>query len=332
MLDFVVDQLYLILVAAFAVASFAIMRSRRREQRSRGTVGLAGVRTAAIASVVSVVVLALVTIVVVLTLGGLIRAATGSAYSAAAPPTIDPASQARDILFGLLWLMSIPGVTFVAVLDLYAISPPGPNDPRAAQRYAVIATLFSFLLLAGALFVPVLVDEANASAAERDAEQAFVQLRHDIEARSAGLSMVVDVVDADLGGPTQNGRIVEHLTLDITVRSATDIELRTVGDQNLRLESEGPRADGTTYGTNAVIYLDWGELPAHMPAGFNATYRLEVPIAPEDQRKTDPAATGSWKAVLGLQDRSPGPARVTSMGRLELRYETATSFIVSDTQ
>jgi hypothetical protein len=334
--DLVVDQLYLITVAVFAVASFGIiLRSRRRRPPSSDRVGLAGLRTAVLASIVPVAILALVLLIVALTLGGLIGTFAGSGYTAPTPPTVDPVSRARDNLIGLLWLVSIPGVTFLAVLDLYAIWPPGSEDAGAAKRYAVRGTLFSLFLLGVGLLAPVLFDEAAASSAKRDAEVAFDQLQRDIEARSAALSVEVTVVDAGLGAGTKNGRVVEHLTLDVRVRSTTDIELRQgadgIGQQVMWLQADGLRADGII-GTLARVDIDWEELPVHMPAGFDTTYRIEVPIKRSEQfDATNPAATGSWRLIMYLQDRSPGPERLTSMGLRELDYETRTDFTVADT-
>lgn len=335
--DLAVDQLYLITVAVFAVASFGIiLRSRRRQPSSSGRVGLAGLRTAVLASIVPVVILALVLFMVALTLGGLIGTFAGSGYAAPTSPTVDPASWARDNFIGFLGLIAIPGVTFLAVLDLYAIWPPGSEDSGAAKRYAVRGTFFSLLLLGVGLLVPVVMDEAARSGAKRDAAEAFDQLQRDIEARSAALSVEVTVVDAGLGASTKNGRIVEHLTLDVRVRSTTDIELRQgedgIGQQVLWLQADGLRADGLN-GTLARVDVDWKELPVHMPSGFDTTYRLEVPIKSAEQfDDTNPAATGSsWTLNMYLQDRSPGPERKTSMGLRELDYETETSFTVSET-
>jgi hypothetical protein len=141
---FVVDQLYLITVAVFAVASLWIIGwSHRRQPPPSGRVGLAGLRTAALASVVPVAVLLLLLLIVLAAFGGLIGAITGSGYATPAPPTEDPGSGARDNLIALLWLVSIPGVTFLAVLDLYAIRPSGRQNHAAdAKSFAVVGPTF----------------------------------------------------------------------------------------------------------------------------------------------------------------------------------------------
>jgi hypothetical protein len=330
-LDFVGDQLYLVTVAAFAVASLGIISwSRRRQPRSSGRFGLAGLRTAAIASVVSVVILALLLIIGLNLIGGLV----GSGYTTSTPQPVDPAGLARDSIIGLLWLVSIPGVTFLAVLDLYAVRPPRPEDQAGvAKWYAVLGTLCSLLLMGGALLVPVLIDDAAASAAAskaaRDAREETDNHTREVEARSAGLALEVSVVDAELGAPTDGGKIVEQLTLDITVRSATEIELRQgpdgFGSNGLLLDP----AYAPDAGYTPPMSLELKGLPTVIPAGFSATYRLDVPVdgtLPE----ADPVTTGPWSARLVLYDRSPGRTFKTSVGSITLWYETSTDFTVFD--
>jgi hypothetical protein len=327
-LDFVRDQLYLIAVGIFAVASFGIISwSRRRQLRSSGRFGLAGLRTAAIASVAAVVILALV----LLPIGWLVSRLT---YPTSTPQPMDPAVLALDAIVGLLWLVSIPGVTFLAVLDLYAVRPPRlENQAGAAKSYAVLGTLCSLLLMGGALLVPALIDGAAASAAARDAQEETASHTREVKARSAGLALEVTVVDAELGAPTENGKFVEQLTLDITVRSATEIELRQ-GDNGLG--SNGLLLDpayAPDAGYTPPMYLDLKELPTHIPAGFNATYRIDVPVEgtfPADHLQPDPVTTGSWGATLVLYDRYPGRTFKTSVGSFTLWYETSTDFTVSD--
>ena len=87
---------------------------------------------------------------------------------------------------------------------------------------------------------------------------------------------------------------------------------------------------GTTSGTNAIVDIEWRELPTHIPAGFDAMYRVDVPVPPEERQSVDPAATGTWIATLFLQDRSPGPVRVTSQGSLELYYQATAEFTVTN--
>ena len=103
-----------------------------------------------------------------------------------------------------------------------------------------------------------------------------------VEARSAGLSMVITVADAQLGEPTTDGRIVSHLTLDVTLRSTTDIQLRQAdpGFTNHWINVTPP-------GTGFPIQPERGlGLPTHIPAGSDETYRLEVPI---DALRLEPA-------------------------------------------
>lgn len=328
-LDFVGDQLYLVTVAAFAVVSIGIINwSRRRQPRSSGRFGLAGLRTATIAGVVSVVILALLLIIGLNLIGGLV----GSGYTTSTPQPVDPAGLARDAIVALLWLVSIPGVTFLAVLDLYAILPPRPEDQAGvAKSYVVLGTLCSLLLMGGALLVPVLIDDAAASAAAsaaaRDAREETDAHTREVEARSAGLSIVVTVVDAELGAPTANVKIVEQLALDISVRSATEIELRQgddgFGSNRLLLDP----AYAPDAGSTPPMYLELRELPTVIPSGFSATYRLDVP-ANETFPDADPVTTGPWGATLVLYDRSPGRTFKTSVGSFTLWYETSTDFTV----
>ena len=330
-LDFVGDQLYLIAVGIFAVASVTIISwSRRRQPRSSGRFGLAGLRTAAIASVVSVGILALLVIIGIMLIGGLV----GSGYTTSTPQPVDPAGLALDAIVGLLWLVSIPGVTFLAVLDLYAVRPPRPEvQAGAAKSYAVLGTLCSFLLMGGALLTPVLIDDAAAaaaaSAAARDAQEETANHTREVEARSAGLALEVSVVDAELGAPTENGKFLERLTLDITVRSVTEIELRQeedgFGSNRLLLDP----AYAPDAGYTPPMYLELKELPTRIPAGFSATYRLDVPVD-GTLPQADPVTTGSWGAKLVLYDRYPGRTFKTSVGSLSLWYETSAHFTVSD--
>ena len=299
---------------------------------------MAGLRTAALASVVPVLILAALLLIVGLTLGGFIGALVGSGYTAPSPPTVDPASRIRDNLIGLLWLISIPGVTFLAVLDFYAMWPPGPEDTGAARRYAVSATLFSLFLLGGALLVSTMIDETIDAAARRDAEEAASAARdaetRAREARSAGLSIMVTVVDAELGARTNKGRLLSRLAIDVTVRSATDIELGQAKEARLWLYNPG------YYG---VIESGMG-LPAHIPAGFETTYRLEVPtrysctqsghafvadpcdttpgIGPPDY---NPPLTGPWEATFVFSNDVP------YNDPRQLDYSTKTDFTVADT-
>lgn len=342
---FLVDQLYLIVVGVFAVASIGILGwSRRRNGPSSGTPGLAGLRTAAIAGVLPVVVLALLLVVVAITLGGLIRGLAGSGYPAPTPPPVDPAIRLRDNLIGFLWFLSIPGVAFLAVLDLYAIRPPHPEDSGAAKRYAVRGTAFSLFLLGSTILASTMINDAVDAAARRDAEE-VASAKRDAdalarEARSAGLSIVVTVVDAEHGERTDDGRLLSRLTLDVTLRSATDIELSPTRG--------GAQAARLSLYNHDVYYGELTQgmsLPARLPAGFETTYRLNVPMewscrqsghvfvaVPCDTaaelaaglRDPNPAVTGAWDATLVFSNDVPydDPRR--------LNYDTATDFTVAD--
>jgi len=334
-LAFVLDQLYLITVVVFAVASFVILRRSRREPGSPGRLSLAGVRTAATASVVS----GLVVVVVLVAIAWVFRGLSQPGYyygdgPRPAPPQADPRSLAIGIVYGLFWLVSVPFVAFLAVLDSYAIWPPRlEKQARVSMSHAVLGILFSASLLGMSIFIRLQVDDAIASAAERDAREASGDVAREVEARSTGLSMEVKVVDVELGATTQNGRIVARLTLDVTIRSATAIDLRdtTSGGKDQALELLPAYAPGAGY--SPPMYLEWAEVPSHIPAGFEGTYRVDVPVAgtiPAGQMQPDPVTTGEWEARLTLLDRSPGPARVTLNGPVTLWFETSAAFTVSD--
>jgi hypothetical protein len=285
-LEFVVDQLYLIAVAVFAGASFVIIRrSRRGGHASSGTPGVAGLRTAAIASIMPVLILALL----VMALGWLLRGLFWDSYPGSAPPpVVDPVKQVADNLIALLTLVAIPGVTFLAVLDLYAVRPPRPEHRSGdAKSFAVLGTLFSLVLFGGTLLVSTMIVEAVDAAARRDAEAA-ASAQTDAEAaareaRSAGLSIEVTVADVEVGPQTEQGRVLTRLTLDVTVRSATAIDLSQAkrGVEAGLLLYNGNAAD-VRAGLALPYYGEITEgmgLPAHIPAGFETTYRLDVPTA-----------------------------------------------------
>ncbi|MEO8425396.1 MAG: hypothetical protein ABI595_15980 [Actinomycetota bacterium] len=339
---FVLDQLYLIGVAVFALASVAIIRrSRRDHPPPSGHARLAGLRTAALASVVPLVALALVGVV----LAWLLRGMFWDYNPTIAPPTVNPIDQVRDNVIALLWLISIPGVTFLAVLDLYAIRPPRAQDQASkARTYAALGTLFSLSLLGGTLLATTVVNEAISSAAKREAEEARSAERDRAmrarEARSAGLSMVVTVADAQAGATTARGRILSRLVLDVTVRSTSDIELsRTPGGvdtPSLVLLNQDAYYVEITAGLR---------LPSRIPAGFETTYHLDVPtewscskgmhvVVPEPCETTPdgqaagpsdwhPPVTGPWDATFRFSNDAPyDDSRY-------LDYSTATEFTVS---
>ena len=115
--------------------------------------------------------------------------------------------------------------------------------------------------------------------------------------------MVITVVDAQLGASTVNGRIVSHLTLDVVIRSTTEIELRQVepGSGYHWINVAPP---GTGFPLQPEEGLD---LPAQIRAGSDETYRLEVPI---DELRLEPAdefTTGTWTASLFLEGSGGAP-------------------------
>ena len=178
----------------------------------------------------------------------------------------------------------------------------------------------------GAFFVVFVVlgtYTAIASAADRAAQVAEQAAQAEesqaVEARSAGLSMAITVVDARLGSPTANGRIVSHLTLDVTIRSTTEIALQQA-EPGFGYHWISVAPPGTGFPLQPEVGLG---LPAHIPAGSDATYRLEVPIDRLRLEPPDEFTTGTWTASLFLEGNGGVPGSPPM-------YKAETSFIVPD--
>ena len=176
--------------------------------------------------------------------------------------------------------------------------------------------LLSFLVVVAG----VIAIASAASGAAQVAEQAAqAEESQAVKVRSAALSMVITVVDAQLGASIVNGRIVSHLTLDVVIRSTTEIELRQAepGSGYHWINVAPP-------GTGFPLQPEEGlGLPAQIRAGSDETYRLEVPI---DELRLEPAdefTTGTWTASLFLEGSGGAPGSPPM-------YETRTSFVVPD--
>ena len=310
-LDFAADQFYPIAFAVFAAAStWIILRSRRRHAAgSSGAVGVPGMRTAAIATVATVVVVVLFGFALAWVFRGLFS--DGYYYGDSpppAPPPLEPLALLGSVLLPVTWI----AVPFLAVLDVYAVWPSPSGDGAGAAGRAVLG----LSLVAVSLLVGSRIQGAVASAA---GDATRVEDERALEARSAGLSIEVAVVDATLGRSTDHGRVVSDLTLDIRVRSTTDIQLVEAkpGNDNHWINLYTPDALG--------VQPEQGlELPTHLPAGFDGTYHLEVPVDELTSGRTNELTTGPWEAHLGLY----GPSDDTGS---QVIYSTTTHFTVPDT-
>lgn len=215
--------------------------------------------------------------------------------------------EAEPAEVGLLTFLLIAGATALAVLDVYAIwSPVRPTRAGAAGR-ALIG-----LILVGsfAAFFSGIVRDLDSAAVD----EAIAADQRAEAARSAGLSMRVAVVDTQLGAVNENGQLVSRLTLDITVRSTTTIQLLPLTEPDFVNQE-------TWIGPADFVSVDLGVLglPTHMRAGFEETYRVVVPLS------ADVAAeyytTGPWAArlkLIGLYDKEGSP----------ITYRTTATFTV----
>ena len=203
MLQFVADQFFLIAFAVLAAASLLILWPRRKRLRASVAADPSGVRSAITAGVGCAALLAFANVFLA---------------AAAFIPSSREGFWAEYLLLPFLQLASLFSL---AALDLYAVWPPRPGNRATARGRGIV----------GALLVVVIggwTGIAISSAANREAQVAEKAAQAEesqaVVARSAGLSMVITV--AQLGKSTVNGRIVSDLTLDVTLRSATDIQLQ----------------------------------------------------------------------------------------------------------
>lgn len=291
----VVDNFFLIAFAVFAAASLVIIGSPlRKGLRASVAADLPGVILGLLAGVVFSALLAFANAVVAV---------------AALVPTSREGFFAQYVLWPFLYVASLVSLV---VLDGLAIRPLRPGKRAGAVGRGFVSGLAVVAVGAAAAWAVT----AAARVAEQGAQAEETQA---VEARSAGLSMVITVVDARLGKGTVNGRIVSHLTLDVTLRSTTEIQLRQAasGFHSHWINLAPP-------GTGFPVQPEGGlGLPMHIPAGSDVTYRLEVPI---DEMRLEPAdefTTGTWTASLFLEGNGGVPGSPPM-------YKTETSFIVPD--
>lgn len=219
----------------------------------------------------------------------------------------------------------IASLVALGVLIVYAIWPARPGDRGAAVGRA----LAGFFLV---LVTVIPIDGAISSAVRREVDAQRIQAEADeqqaILDRSAALSIAVTVVDARLGGPsTHGGHVVTHLTLDVEVRSRTDIQLQQPGqDFQNHWINVVQRASIASVQPDGEL-----ELPPNLPAGFVVTHRLEVPIdemawsgSPvSGQWPLDDFPTGRWEIFLSLYGAHP-------VGSPEAIYRASTTFDIAD--
>ena len=295
MLRVVIDNVFLIAFALFAAASLVIIGSPLRK----------GLRASVVADLTGVI----LGLAAGVALSTLLAFANAIVAIAALVPTSREGFFGQYVLLPFLYVASL--VSF-AVLDSFAIWPL-----RSGRRVGAVARGFL-----GTVFVVVVgfALTAAASRAGQVAEQAArAEESQAVEARSAGLSMAITVVDARLGSPTVNGKIVSHLTLDVTIRSTTEIQLRQA-EPGFGYHWINVAPPGTGFPLQPEAGLG---LPAQIPAGSDATYRLEVPI---DELRLEPAdefTTGTWTASLFLEGSGGAPGSPPM-------YVTRTSFVVPD--
>ena len=298
------DDNFLLIALAVAGALYAISRWATRRRVGTSTAALPGIGPALAAGILSSALIAFASLVLN-PLGWLVN---------------------RDRQFEFLWLpLSVTAaVVTLAVLIVYAIWPR-PGSGAGADRRAFIGAL-------AAVSVIFVVGGALGSAAGREAEAARIQAdaaeKRAVADRSSALSIVVRVVDARLGGSSpQGGRIVSHLNLVISVRSTSDIRL-IAGEQGANHWMNLSPETVATIGVQPEQKLT---LPTHLPAGFDASYPLEVPIdeltwsdVPISGREAaDKYTTGPWTARLSLYGAH-------ELGTPQVIYTTTTSFTVED--
>ena len=297
MVRFLSENFYLIAVAV-AGATYAITRWTTRTRGRAPTVALPGIVPALAAGLLSSTLL-VVTLVVLNPLAIIV-------YS--------------EGLLNVLWppWVSTAGVTTLAVLTVYAIWPPHrPGDRSGAAARSLTGALVGVL---GIVTIGGVIDSAAGRKAEAERNEDEAAEARAIEARSAAISIVVTVIDSRLGGTSQyGGRVVTHLTLDVEVRSTNDVQLidGEVGSNNwMNLRRE-------TVSTIGVQPEEELALPTQLSAGFNASYRLEVPIDELRSELADRYTTGPWTARLSLYGaHDPGTPQVI--------YTTTTSFRVPE--
>jgi hypothetical protein len=303
MLRFLYENFYLSALT-FAAASYAVTLVASRRRSNRSTTASVGRWPALTASLVAATLYMF-----------LLVALNPLAY------LLSP-----DSVFEILrlpWLFTA-GIVALTVLVVFAIwPPPGERDRSAAAGRALAGALIAVISMAS---VDGMLGSAAATQAEADRVASEAAEQSDITTRSEALSIAVSVVDARLAESSQyGGRIVSHLSLEIEVRATRAIEL--VGPDGGISNWMNLSADSVSSG--GVQPQEPLDLPTLLPAGFETTYRLEVPIDELTSgdvpvpgfEPADQFVTGPWTARLSLYGAHPP-------GTPQVIYTSTTSFEV----
>lgn len=282
------DLVWPVLLGAFVLVSLALILSMAIRRRGTGLAGLPGVVPAIVAGIV--VSLPLIALSALLSYG-------------------KPADRilSEVVLPGFL---QIGGTVVLCVLDVYALFPPARRTGAGA-----IGRAFVGVVLSVGLFGVILNAYTTMNGVAGDAY--LEEQRRAVAARSEGLSLEVAVVGVKLGAVNENGRLVDNITIDLTVRSADDVQLHEPhpapgGDnQEMRI---GP-ATFPTFNPSSGLHL-----PTLIPAGFEETYRITARLSADELAEYYVA--GPWEArvyLYGLLDDD----------NLTMDYRVTTTFTVS---
>src|SRR5262245_54964576 len=208
MLRFVADNFWLIPFGVFGIVSFAIVGwSVRRRHAAGSPIRVPGLATA-------------------VTSGIILGAAVAFANQAIAIAVGVPSAREGFLLdYVLVPFLYVGSLGFLAVLDVCAVWPHRPGDRAGAVGRGLLGV---FLLVGGGRAIVGTAYGAVDSAVTAESNAAQQALQRTVDARATAVSMTVDVIDAEFAGPA-NGRFVSDLTVDVRVRSTSDIELLADG-------------------------------------------------------------------------------------------------------
>jgi len=217
----------------------------------------------------------------------------------------------KTLEIALSTFVLIGGPIVLSVLDVYAIWPPVRRTRADAVARGAVGVVLAVVL---STFITQI--HSGVSSAATDAYLA--ERRAAVAERSEGLSIDVRVVGVKLGAVNENGRLVDNITIDITVRSVDEIQLREAHTDQFSPNQQARIGPVTfpTFDVSAGLHL-----PALIPAGFEQTYRLTARLSADDVAKYYVA--GPWEARVALY----GPIDETN---LTIEYSVTTTFMVSD--